>query len=240
MSGGDQYRAGKRLWSADEEEALRVAYPDTPTQVIATRLRRSVLATYQRAQTLGLRKSAAYMAGPHASRLRRGDNVGAPTRFAKGHVPANKGTRRPGWFRGRMRETQFKPGERSGIAAQNWRPVGTILADSDDYCRIKVREARRGEATGFGNVRVWPLLQRHVWAQAHGPIPPGHAVCFKDGDRQNCALGNLELVSRRELMKRNSVHNLPKPLAQAVQLLGALHRQIRRKTRGEEQDRRSA
>lgn len=218
---------------------MRRFYPDTPTATLARRVRRSLHATYERAQKFGLRKSEAYLAGPHACRLRRG-NVGAAFWFKKGHVPANKGLRRPGWGPGRMKETQFKPGERRGIAARNWRPVGTILTDTDGYLRIKVREARREEATGFGNVRVWPLMQRHVWEQAHGPIPPGYAVCFKDGDRTNCAPGNLELVTRRELMARNTVHNLPKPLALTVQLLGALNRQIRRRSHGEEQDRRSA
>ena len=34
---------------------------------------------------------------------------------------------------------------------------------------------------------------------------------------------------RRVMMQRNSVHNLPKELAQTVQLLGALTRQIRKR-----------
>lgn len=47
--------------------------------------------------------------------------------------PFNKGLRRPGWHVGRMRETQFRKGERSGIAAKNWRPIGTIRTDPDGY-----------------------------------------------------------------------------------------------------------
>jgi hypothetical protein len=235
-----QYRAGKRLWSAEDDARLRAEYPDTPTQVLAARLRRTTKAVYARAKGMGLHKSEAYLASPAACRLRRGGDVGKATRFVKGQAPANKGLRRPGWARGRMRETQFKPGERRGVAATNYRPIGTIAPDPEGYLRIKVRDAAPREATGFGNVRVWPMLQRHVWEQAHGPIPPNHAVCFKDGDRQNCALDNLELVSRADLMKRNSVHRLPPELAQTIQLLGALKRQIRRRTRGEEQDQRPA
>jgi hypothetical protein len=41
-------------------------------------------------------------------------------------------------------------------------------------------------------------------------------------------------------MARNTVQNLPKPLTQAIQLLGALTRQIRRRTRGEEPNSRPA
>jgi hypothetical protein len=78
-----------------------------------------------------------------------------------------------------------------------------------------------------------------IWMAAHGPIPPGHALAFKNRDRQDIRLENLEQISRRELMARNSVHNLPKPIVHAIQLIGAVNRQIRRRT-NEKQDRRSA
>jgi hypothetical protein len=237
-AGEVRYRAGKRLWHPAEDALLVARYPHEATEVLARDLRRPLSSTYQRALKLGLRKTAAYLAGPAACRLRRGDNVGVASRFQKGHVPANKGLRRPGWGPGRMKETQFRKGERRGVAARNWRPVGTILADPEGYLRIKVREAQPGEAYGFGNPRVWPLLHRHVWEAAHGPLPKGHAIAFRNRDRKDVHLDNLECISRRELMARNTVHNLPKPLAAAVQLLGALTRQIRRRTRThEEQDR---
>lgn len=233
-----RYRAGKRPWEPADDAVLIARYPHEATERVARVLRRSRSAVYQRARTLGLAKTAEYLASPDACRLRRGDNIGAAFRFKKGQVPANKGLRRPGWARGRMKETWFKKGERRGAAARNWRPVGTIAIDPEGYRRIKVREPRPGEPCGFGNVRVWPLLQRHVWEQAHGPIPPGHAVAFKNSDRADVRLENLELISRRQLMARNTVHNLPKPLARTVQLLGALKRQIRRRSpRAEEQDR---
>jgi hypothetical protein len=228
----------RRPWTPVEDAQLRKRYPHEQTATLARDLGRSTLSVYQRAQGCGLHKSAAYLASPAACRTNGRQGMG--TRFEKGHVPANKGLRRPGWGPGRMKATQFKKGERRGAAARNWRPVGTILTDTEGYQRIKVRDAREGEAYGFGNVRVWPLLQRHVWAEAHGPIPSGYTVCFKDGDKTNCALANLELVSRRDLMTRNSVHNYPKPLAATIQLLGALRRQIRKRTHGQEQDQRPA
>lgn len=226
---GDRYRAGKRLWSADEDAALRQRYPDEPTAALAASLRRTVLSVYQRARLLGLLKSQAYLDSPHASRLRRGDQVGKRTQFQKGQTPFNKGLRRPGYATGRMKETWFKPGERRGVASQNWQPLGTIAVDREGYQRIKVREARKGEATGFGNTKAWPLLNRYLWTQAHGPIPPGHAVVFRDGNKANCTLDNLELVSQAELMRRNSVHRLPAPVAQVIHLIGAVKRQLRRR-----------
>lgn len=225
----DRFRAGKRLWNPEDDALLVARYPNERTFFVARDLRRTVSSAYQRASLLGLVKTAEYLASAEACRLRRGDHVGAATRFPKGHVPANKGLRRPGWGPGRMKDTQFKPGVRQGIAARNWRPVGTVLVDSDGYLRVKVREARPGEAYGFGNSRAWPQLHRHAWERVHGPVPPGHAVFFRNGDRRDVRLENLQLVSRRELMARNTVHNLPKPLAQTIQLLGALNRQIQRR-----------
>lgn len=76
----------------------------------------------------------------------------------------------------------------------------------------------------------WKAEHVLIWMAARGAVPAGHAVVFRNGDKADIRLENLECIARRALMARNSVHNLPKPLAQAVQLLGALNRQIRRRT----------
>jgi hypothetical protein len=222
----DQYRAGKRLWSASDDAAMRTNYPDLPTPAIATQLRRTVASVYARAALLGLTKSAAYLASPHACRLRRGDNVGAQFRFQKGHVSANKGLRRPGYALGRMKETQFK---RGGLPKNNM-PIGsTRLVDGYVYRKVS-------DVPYVPYTVNWKPEHHLVWAAAHGPVPRGHGLLFRDGDKTNVRLDNLQLVTRRELMARNTVHNLPKPLAQTVQLLGALNRQIRRRSAGAQQD----
>ena len=208
---------------------MRSLYADTSTRVIAQRLGRTMASVYRAASKLGLQKSAQYLASPEACRMRRGDNVGKHFRFKPGQTPHNKGMKHPpGWSPGRMAETQFKPGVRKGAAADNWFPIGTIRPDGEGFLRIKIREGRPSEAYGFGNVKIWPLLNRHTWEQHKGPIPPSHAVIFKDGDRSNCAIENLDCISRQELMRRNSIHRLPKELAEIIQLSGALTRQLRK------------
>lgn len=235
-----RFRAGKRLWEPEDDALLVARYPHERTSRLARKLRRSLIAVYARARGLGLAKSAEYLLSPDACRLRRGDHVGKATQFQKGHVPANKGLRRPGYGPGRMKETQFKKGERRGAAARNWQPVGAVRPDPEGYLRIKVREWQPGEAYGFGNPRIWPFLHRHLWEKARGPIPHGHVIAFRNGNCRDVRLENLQLISRRELMARNTVHNLPKPLAATIQLLGALNRRIRRRANAEEQDRRPA
>lgn len=236
-----RYRTGKRLWEPEDDALLVRRYPDEATAVLATELGRTTRAVYMRAKHLSLAKSEAFYASDAGSRIKPGERRGVATQFRPGQVPPNKGLRRPGWAPGRMRETQFRRGVRQGVAARNWMPVGSIRVDPEGYQRIKVREWTPGEATGFGNSKIWSLHQRYLWEQAHGPIPPGHSVVFRDGNRTNCVLENLELITRAELMRRNTIHKLPAPLKATIQVLGRLTRQIRKRSRdAEEQDRRSA
>jgi hypothetical protein len=207
VSGGTaRFRAGKRLWNPEDDELLRLRYPHEPTAELARELRRSATSVYARADKLGLSKSAEYLAGPHACRLRRGDNVGAPTRFKKGQVPANKGLRRPGWGPGRMKETQFRKGERQGVAVRLYQPIGTERISKDGYLERKVNDDLPLQAR-------WRAVHLLVWEAANGPLPKGYAICFKNRDKADIRLDNLECITRRELMQRNTVHNYPKPLA---------------------------
>ena len=212
-------------WTEDQKAVVRREYAKTETMALAKRLNRTPGQIHQMAATLGQKKSHEFLSAVAREKLLK---RGAPYRFKRRHIPWNKGLKHPkGWAPGRMAETQFKKGERSGQA----RPVGTISVDGEGYRRMKVREYRPGEQTyGFGNDKVWPLLHHWTWEQARGPIPPGHKIAFIDKDRGNCTLENLELISDAEMMRRNSVHNLPKDLELVIQLAGALQRQLRMRT----------
>jgi hypothetical protein len=219
-------------WTTEHLEYLRAHYPHKPSAAIAEQLGCSVSRVYAKANEMGLKKSEAFLRSPESGLLQKGQTrpASVATQFKRGQVPANKGLRRPGWAPGRMRETQFQRGSRTGAAAQNWKPIGTISEDPEGYLRIKVRDHVHGqEPSGFGNVKVWPLLHRHIWEQEHGPIPPKHMVSFKDGNRANCVLDNLELVSMADHCRRNSMWTrLPRELAEVIQLNGALKRKLRK------------
>jgi hypothetical protein len=229
--GDERFRAGKRLWSRVDDAQLRAQYPDTPTAELAKAMRRSVTATYARARQLGLEKSAAYLASPAACRLRRGDHVGRRFWYPKGHAPANKGLRRPGYAPGRMKETQFKKGERHGVAVQLYKPIGTERLSKDGYLERKVNDDLPLQAR-------WRAVHLIVWEAAHGRVPKGHAIAFKNGDKRDIRLDNLERIARSELARRNRMwHRLPKPLASTIHLLGQLKRRIReRESRAQKQD----
>ena len=214
-------RQSYRVWTEIEVETLRWCYHDSRTEDIATALDRPLTQVYGKAKKLGLAKSQEYLDSPAACRLRRGDEVGKAYRFQKGIVPANKGLRRPGWFVGRMRESQFKAGQKGS----NWLPLGSHRINADGYVDRKIFD------TGYPP-RDWRGVHRLVWEVKNGPIPAGHVVRFKDGRRttdvDRITLDALELLTLAENLARN---RLPPELQRISQLRGVLTRTINRKAR---------
>ena len=50
---------------------------------------------------------------------------------------------------------------------------------------------------------TWELKHRAVWEKEYGKIPNNHIIIFLDGDKLNCSIENLMLVSRSELLILN-------------------------------------
>ncbi len=218
-------------WTRAQIALLRKLYPDTPTRDVAQACGHSMSSTYTHAKMCGIKKSAAFLASPASGIIIKGSQRGAAFRFPKGHVPYNKGLRRPGWHAGRMRETQFKKGQFSYNHDPDYYVIGALRVNTDGY--IDMRVSFEPGANG------WRALHRILWEDAHGPVPAKHILRFRDGDKLNVCLENLELITLAENARRNSIHNLPAPLKSAIQLLGALKRTINRRTRDGEH-RRSA
>ena len=217
----------RRAWTEDEDAKLREIFRDMPSRKCAQILKRSISSLNKRAWGLGLRKSEIYLASPEARRLRRFPNPGVAYRFAKGHVPANKGLRRPGYSigRGRMRETQFKKGGKP----VNFAPIGS-LRSVDGYLYVKISDAPEPLGKKGGSSPNWKILHHKIWEDAGNPPvnTRTHALIFNDGNRKNCKFENLKLITRRENRIRNSIHRLyPQELKLAVMALGALKRKIR-------------
>ncbi len=216
-------------WVKAELDLLRRLYHDTPTKEIAMQLGRKTSTVWQVAGKLGLHKSAELIAREAAENMRRPDHGAKLHFFPKGHVPMNKGARRPGWAVGRMAETQFRKGEKP----HTWLPLGSERL-MDGYLQRKMTD------TGYPP-RDWRPVHVMLWEEHYGPVPKGHTVKFKDGNKTNIAIENLELLSRAELMLRNTIHNLPKDLVEVIQLNGVLKRRLRTLEKNrEEQNVRSA
>lgn len=193
-------------WTEAEMAVLRERYPTTKTATLAAEMGIGINAVLNMAYRNGINKTAAYLSA--AARAN-----GSSGRFVKGQAAWNKGI--PFRNGGRSVETQFKP----GLAVYNHRPVGSTRISVDGYVEIKIAEPRK-----------WGQLHRETWKAHHGSYPPyGMALVFRDGNKQRCNIENLELITRTELMRRNSIHQYGPEMAQLAQLRGAITRQINRR-----------
>lgn len=201
----------RRFWTEHELQRLRELFPHHTSAHVAELLGRPLTSVNDKAYELGLKKTAAHLASGEAGRLQRLDARAAATRFRPGHAPWNKGKK--GLHIGHS-ETRFKPGRHP----RNWVPVGHERW-CDGYLQRKVTD------TGYPT-RDWVPVHRLLWEAHNGPVPAGHVVVFRDRDRENIAIENLELVSRVELMRRNTVHNLPDEIKEVLNIKRAITRHI--------------
>lgn len=199
----------RRFWTTAEVSRLESLYADTPMTQLQATFGRPKSAIYGKAKELGLKRSAEFLASEHSGRLRQGHESGVATRFQKGNATWNKG--KPFAAGGRSTETQFA----SGRLPHNHVPIGTEVMATDGYLKVKVAEPN-----------AWEWTHRRNWEAVHGPIPAGLLLVFKNGDHNNCTVDNLELITRGELMRRNTIHRYPEDLKTTIRQLGKLKRAI--------------
>ena len=223
----------QRRWTPSEIDALRAAYPDTPTDEVVRALGHPRSSVYAKAKSLGLRKSAAFMASDRSGRLQRGETDPRRTRtqFQAGHAAWNKGKAHPP--RGRSAEKQFK--SRAPEESRNYRPIGSLRVCADGYLEQKVTDDK-----SLVPARRWVAVHRLVWQRDVGPIPAGHVVVFRPGQRtavlEEVVADRLECITRAELQRRNSIHTRLPPEVRALYVLkGAITRQVNRITKESEE-----
>jgi hypothetical protein len=213
----------RRHWTATEENTLRGLYPETPMPELAKVFNRPYWSIYNKAFALGLKRSEAYLASEHACRLRREDNPGVGSRFKKGQTSWNKGVSYDAG--GRSAQTRFS----AGMMPHNHVPVG-----SERVTRDGIRQ-RKTHDDGPPH-RRWKSVHMILWEESNGAVPAGHIVVFKDRNTQNIDIGNLELVTRAENMRRNTIHRYPPELKDTIRQLGKLERAISEVTREKQND----
>ncbi len=209
----------RKRWKPDEAalELVRRNYATCRTADLAEALGVAYHQVGRLALKLGLRKDEAWLNSPAGGRTDGTKGLG--TRFQPGMVPANKGRKLgPDW----CKATQFKPGQKP----RNYKPVGALRVQSTGYLQIKLTD------TGYPPAD-WVMYHRHVWEQAHGPVPDGHVVAFKDGRRrtrpEEITVEVLQCITRVQHMQRHSFHQYGPEVAGVVQLRSVLTRTIRRK-----------
>ncbi len=210
----------RHTWTDDEEALVKALYPDTPCKEVAEKLGLTVHQVYQKAYALGIRKSEAFMT---AEKARAGERLvvsGISGRFQKGQIPANKGKRMDRRTYAKCAKTMFKPG-RKPCEARNYQPIGTERISKDGYLERKVTDDQ-----SLVPARRWRFVHVLTWEHHNGPVPAGHVVVFRNKDKSDTRIENLELISRAELARRNSMHRFPESVKRAIRAKASLNRRI--------------
>lgn len=98
---------------------------------------------------------------------------------------------------------EFTPIERWPVFGVS-RNAEVINFSTNHRIATRFREDRDRMVVSFraeGQTRTM-LLDTVVWEAFNGEIPGGHYIGYKDEDKENCALDNLELRKKEELVKK--------------------------------------
>jgi len=219
-------------WATASVTTLRNLYPHHASDVVAKVIGCGIKAVYQKAHSLGLHKTPAFLSSQSAGRIQRGKQHPSmvANRFKPGMTPWNKGKAFDSG--GNSHATRFKPG-RPPSEARNYQPIGSLRTSKDGYLERKLND------THPVPVRRWVAVHRLVWEAANGPIPDGWIVVFRPGMRTAAEADitddKLECISRAEHAQRNHPRSKSPELARLVQLKGAITRQVNRINREHEE-----
>lgn len=211
----------RRSWTNAERDQLRALYPDHSAEECASAMGKSLKSVQNQVKLLGLLKSLEWIAERARERSLDPNHGGRANQFKPGLVPWNKGTHFSAG--GRSKHSRFKPGQRP----YTWKPVGHEVIRDGQLWR-KVTDDHRGQQSRFNFTPVTVL----VWEAEHGPVPSGHLVRFRDGmttiHADEITVDKLELITRAENMRRNSVHNYPPEIVSVCRFIGKARQAIRK------------
>jgi hypothetical protein len=196
-------------WTPEQDQQIRDRYPHEETAVLAAAMGLKPSTLGHRAKELNVSKTRDHLAGLARKHL---TDSGKAYRFPKGNVPWTKGMKGLRMSPG----TEFKKGQRP----RNYAAVGSRKMHMG-YQWIKVQDG------GWPN--AWRPEHHVVWEQHHGQrIPAGHVLRFADENRFNFAPENLVLATKADLMRSNTIQNLPTGLVEVIRLKTAVVREIKK------------
>ncbi len=201
-------------WEQWQIDKLIELYPNTLTEEVAKTLHRGLYSVRNKAHALGLKKSKEFRA--ETGRMSSMNPKVIASRFKGGHVPCNKGKKRSEYMSAEAIERLLKTSFQKGHIPHNSKPVDyEKIHKGDGYVYVKAEGKRK-----------MVLKHRHVWEQYHGKIPAGYNIQFKDGNRQNCSIDNLYMISRNNQMNENTIHRYPDDIKSAIEKISRIKKII--------------
>ena len=203
---------GKTTATPENDKFIKENYLILPVKQMAIRIGRSETLVKTRMRQLGL------ITPPEIIEKFKKDS-----QIQKGNIPVNKGKKQIEFMSiesiERTKATRFQKGQLPHNAA------GFKNGD------IAIREShKRRNAPPYKWIRiklgVWRMLHVYNWEKKYGKVKRGYIIVFKNGDTMNCKPSNLECITRKENMLRNTIHRFPEDLQTAIRTVSKLNKTI--------------
>lgn len=192
------------VWTPDMDNVLKENYPYKETSEVAKMLGLTTKQILCRARRLKLHKSPEVFKGIRENGM-----------FLKGHVPFNKGKKQHEFMSEEVIQKTIATRFKKGQIPVNIKNVGYERVNVDGYVEIKTEK-------GF------VLKHRMLWEKYYGKIPKRHVIRFKNGNKQDVRIENLELVTFENNMKDNTIHNYPPEIKTAIRSIANIKRRIKK------------
>lgn len=102
---------------------------------------------------------------------------------------------------GRTRQSVYDTFKRRGLKLR-----GKVFLAAIEYGGRKFTSQKTGGRHRYLRDTIHRAKTRYlhhlVWEEHHGPIPKGHKIAFRDGNHLNVAMGNLELLTNSEQVRK--------------------------------------
>jgi hypothetical protein len=193
-------------------------YPNLDTKEIVKKYNVSITKIYNLTHYHNVKKSQEYLDNWKLSGRGRMIHHGAKHRYEKGNVPFNKGKKISDYLDKEVIEKIQKTTFKKGNLPHNTLSDGAVTLRRDktgvSYYYYRISKAK------------WIPYHHKIWSDAHGQVPKGLIVVFKDRNTLNCKLENLELITRKENMERNTFQRYPNEIRQTIKTLNKLKKTI--------------
>ncbi len=120
---------------------------------------------------------------------------GVVTRFKKGSIPINKGV---SWDEYMPKDKQInclKTTFKKGDMPKNTAQIGDEVIRGDGFIQVKI-----------ASPNIWKLKHRIIYEEFYKiKLSKNEVLMFIDGDRSNCDIKNLQLMTKKEMLYFNKM-----------------------------------
>jgi hypothetical protein len=189
-------------WTKDEIKILIEKYPDNRAIDFLDLLPgRSISSIVGKAFFLKIRKSDFFHSSGMGGRICATNQIGHENRFKKEIAGWNKGLKQSDYMSAENIEKTKVGRFKKGDDPHNTVQMGSERISGDGYVEVKIRHLKNGQS----KIKNFEAKHRIIYEREHGPIPKDAIIEFVDGNRSNFDISNLQLVSRRDNLLKNTM-----------------------------------